>query len=234
MTEKTCKREQVARLDRSKPPPGYRLENRQAAFENAPYWVCTSPDGRAWTGEGAAGEVIAVAWAHHEPRRDPPGMLVAHFVSALCGDIRGWNVWVGREDSTFVSSHATEHEARAAAWAWYWRRVAVADAAGRHEHVAEKAASRYPLRHGSAAIERCRCSAWRIDHHGPEPWRVDNMGRAIVWAEKAREDEASDDLAPAPLDLQVWPRCLTWSDEQVADVERWLAEGGELPEVLRG
>ena len=31
-----------------------------------------------------------------------------------------------------------------------------------------------------------------------------------------------------------WPRCLTWSDEQVAAAERWLAEGGEMPEVLRG
>jgi len=30
-----------------------------------------------------------------------------------------------------------------------------------------------------------------------------------------------------------WPACLAWPDEQVAAVERWLAEGGELPEVLR-
>lgn len=32
-----------------------------------------------------------------------------------------------------------------------------------------------------------------------------------------------------------WPRILTWSDEQVAEVERWLADSNaETPEVLRG
>lgn len=35
------------------------------------------------------------------------------------------------------------------------------------------------------------------------------------------------------LATEFWPRCLAWSDEQVAEVERWLAEGGEPPEVLR-
>lgn len=33
---------------------------------------------------------------------------------------------------------------------------------------------------------------------------------------------------------QAWPRCLTWSDEQVAEVERWLVDPAEMPEVLRG
>lgn len=32
-----------------------------------------------------------------------------------------------------------------------------------------------------------------------------------------------------------WPRCLTWSDDQVAAVERWLVDStAEMPEVLRG
>lgn len=32
----------------------------------------------------------------------------------------------------------------------------------------------------------------------------------------------------------IWPRCLTWSDAQVAEVERWLSDGtAALPEVLR-
>jgi hypothetical protein len=31
----------------------------------------------------------------------------------------------------------------------------------------------------------------------------------------------------------LWPRCLTWSDDQVAVVERWLADPtAEMPEVL--
>ena len=64
-------------------------------------------------------------------------------------------------------------EARAAAWAWYWRRLAAVEAA-------------------------------------------DRKG----WA--------------APGDpLDPWPAALTWSDEQVSEVERWLSDGGEPPEVLR-
>lgn len=36
-----------------------------------------------------------------------------------------------------------------------------------------------------------------------------------------------------PLDIR--PRCLTWSDEQVAEVERWLADSAaEMPAVLGG
>lgn len=32
-----------------------------------------------------------------------------------------------------------------------------------------------------------------------------------------------------------WPCCLTWSDDQVAEVERWLIDStAEMPEVLRG
>jgi hypothetical protein len=35
--------------------------------------------------------------------------------------------------------------------------------------------------------------------------------------------------------LNVWPHCLTWSDEQVTAVERWLDDStAEMPEVLRG
>jgi hypothetical protein len=35
--------------------------------------------------------------------------------------------------------------------------------------------------------------------------------------------------------LDVWPRILTWTDEQVAEVETWLADStAETPEVLRG
>lgn len=35
--------------------------------------------------------------------------------------------------------------------------------------------------------------------------------------------------------LDFWPVILTWSDEQVAEVERWLVDStAEMPEVLRG
>ena len=35
--------------------------------------------------------------------------------------------------------------------------------------------------------------------------------------------------------LNPWPRCLTWSDDHVAEIERWLVDStAEMPEVLRG
>ena len=44
-----------------------------------------------------------------------------------------------------------------------------------------------------------------------------------------------DPAAEAMFGTAAWPRCLTWSDEQVAEVERWLVDStDEMPEVLRG
>lgn len=35
--------------------------------------------------------------------------------------------------------------------------------------------------------------------------------------------------------LDFWPQCLLWSDDQVAEVERWRVDSNaEMPEVLRG
>ena len=35
--------------------------------------------------------------------------------------------------------------------------------------------------------------------------------------------------------LNPWPRCMTWTDAEVADVERWLLDStAEMPEMLRG
>jgi hypothetical protein len=34
--------------------------------------------------------------------------------------------------------------------------------------------------------------------------------------------------------LDFWPQCLSWSDEEVAKIERWLSDSNaEMPEVLR-
>lgn len=42
-------------------------------------------------------------------------------------------------------------------------------------------------------------------------------------------------LSSAPHAARWWPLALTWSDEQVAEVERWLVDStAEMPEVLRG
>lgn len=114
---------------------------------------------RGWVDDSEAdahAKAIAAAWAHYECERDPPGM------------------------ETFDYRWDTRDAARAAAWAWYWRRVAVGDV----------------LVQGAVSIS--------------ERWSS----------------------MPAP-PKRGWPRCLTWSDEQVSEVERWLAEGGAPPEVLR-
>jgi hypothetical protein len=52
-----------------------------------------------------------------------------------------------------------------------------------------------------------------------------------AWYERRLALESSDG-APVPA-APVWPRCLSWSDDQIAVVERWLAEGGPLPKLLR-
>lgn len=50
--------------------------------------------------------------------------------------------------------------------------------------------------------------------------------------------EAQHLQVPLPLlhaNVAYWPRIMTWTDEQVAEVERWLVDSTvEVPEVLRG
>lgn len=175
----------VQRFDRSKPPQGY---NVGWSTHGTSEWSFTSPAGARFprpasgiddlAGFASEAEAIAAAWAQHQERNDPPGMPVEY--------VRPTDpLWVAAHDGWWVYTTVVggmlclfrrddEASARAAAWAWYWRRVALADA---------------------------------LICFDP---------RKVKW------------------DPDVWPRCLAWSDEQVAAVERWLAEGGELPEVLRG
>ncbi len=166
--------ETVARLDYSKPPPEYTVEEIPAierASPRDPRWrTCTAG---AFAERHTPDEALAVAWIHYRNRNDPPGVETvptmgqgAAFVmpgSPLWGDrVAIVLPWVDKYPS-----------ARAAAWAWHDHRHALAE----------------------------RGLAYR--------------GRG--WAA-----------------LAVWPRCLTWTDEQVAEVERWLANStAEMPEVLR-
>jgi len=157
---------QVERLDRTQPPPGFDLRKLEKGLQ------MTVVVARVW-----GPRAVAAAWEVHEREYDPPGLVV--WPDPLAGDDVWW--W-GDEDRNYGPEQRDEADARAAAWAWYWRRVAVAD---------------------TLDTESCN------EARSPRLW----------WA-----------LKRAP----VWPRCLAWSDEQLAVVERWLAEGGELPEVLRG
>lgn len=67
--------------------------------------------------------------------------------------------------------------------------------------------------------------------------------RAAAWARYDRRLALCGRLAAAGVDdvlfavterTSLWPRCLTWSDDHVAAVERWLDDPTvEMPEVLR-
>lgn len=121
-------------------------------------------------------QTIVAAWAHYEREHDPPGFVVYE------SDGRWYFCGTGVVHLVEGADHESEAVARAAAWAWYWRRIAVAD-----------------------TVE-----------FGDPAGDPDDFPRA--------QDEGIG---------SVWPRCLAWPDEQVAAVERWLAEDGDLPPVLR-
>lgn len=95
---------------------------------------------------------------------------------------------------------------------------------------------------------------WTIDRESPDGFRHNvahgrhrsvggpAFARATAWTWHDRCDALADRINTAILesvqvdsDVPMWPRCLTWSDEQVAEVERWLQDStAEMPEVLRG
>lgn len=62
-------------------------------------------------------------------------------------------------------------------------------------------------------------------------WAWHDRRHALVGPIELRESGEYRTTWPDP----AWPRCLTWSDEQVAEVERWLVDStAKMPEVLRG
>ena len=116
---RTCKeRSQVARLDRTQPPPGYTLT------PSCGVWVADKHGQLIREADSFDDEAnaIAAAWDHYEREHDPPGMVV--WLDALAGDDVWW--W-GDEDRNYGPQEREEADARAAAWVWYWRRVAVAN-----------------------------------------------------------------------------------------------------------
>ncbi len=65
--------------------------------------------------------------------------------------------------------------------------------------------------------------------------------RTAAWAWYDRRlalfalSDAAEGLRGTATASTAWPRCLTWSDDQVSEVERWLVDStAEIPEVLRG
>lgn len=177
MTEKT----DVARLDYSKPPPGYEVDQDLSNLKpKAPLgkWAWLTglgvEQGResAWFYEDR-GMAIDASWVDYKAHNDPPGMWVKYPDER--GPLSSWGV-EGTEWPLGVG------KARAAAWAWHDRRHALA--------------AKMEIR-ADVAIAMARADG-------------------ISWGD-------------------FWPHCLTWTNDQVAEVERWLLDStAEMPEVLRG
>lgn len=193
MTEGT---QTIARLDRTQPPPGYTLT------PSCGVWVADEGGALIREDESFDGEAsaIAAAWSHYERERDPPGLCPGRLGGVLNSDLERADydprverlIWTGvfRAVNGILTGSGevsegrawpTMAEARAAAWAWYWRRLALS----------RRLCDEGPM---GVVVTEGRALACGVDH---------------------------------------WPRCLAWPDEQVSAVERWLAEGGDLPEVLR-
>lgn len=164
--------ESVERLDFSQPPPGY--------------WTTGEARRRALgSGDASPAMVAAItgaAWAHYKARHDPPGFRVSLWESwSPAPAVSTFFTWEFEAPGLVIKS-----DARAAAWAWYERRLAL---------------------------------ALRFD-----------MGDEV----DAHVNPALQDVVEAQ-GWSTWPRILTWTDEQVAEVERWLVDStAEMPEVLDG
>lgn len=71
-----------------------------------------------------------------------------------------------------------------------------------------------------------QCVCWGLEDDGlalnnPDDGLTEETATAAAWAHRRGRRLSSVER-------------LVWPNDQVAEVERWLAEGGEVPEVLRG
>jgi len=239
MTEGTCKDGlQVKRLDRTRPPPGYTLT------PSCGVWVADERgelirEDESFDDEASA---IAAAWAHYEREHDPPGLETwedpeyGWWFFGLGSDFE-WYADLQAKTGARQNPGAERKDARAAAWAWYWRRVAVANEIGtrvvvivEHFDFGGDKFRRVPTlrEHVAAAL----LPMLTVDPDPSDDWREEAAESAeTLLAEGRLTFEGDPPIELAAVDT--WPRCLAWPDEQVSAVERWLAEGGELPEVLR-
>lgn len=112
------------RFDRSKPPPGYMIVSADSQCFR---WITARAHGEPCEN---ADQAIHLAWNRHEDEHYPPGMQVFVWPKEKASDPpTSW--CIAPHGKRYVAERATEPEARAAAWAWYWRRVAVVTLAER-------------------------------------------------------------------------------------------------------
>ena len=206
--------ETVARLDYSKPPPGFDIAVLPSSLTKS---VTTAS---VWDDPN----VLAAAWDYCRVYFDPPGAM-------NCGPL-GLYVTFGPRLPRMLS--------RSAAWAWYDRRHALV---GQIVTVLEYGDdfNEDGEREVGQRIETSQ--ARLLDVVGPmiafgfdKTSELDRMHAEAAVADLMSCGRAEFEGDP-PIEMirfGMWPRCLAWSDEQVAEVEFWLRDStAEMPEVLR-
>ena len=125
----------IPRLDRSKPPPGW---GEPFELEHHGCWHAANTQANYTTNcaDNKAG-ALAKAWGMYEDQHDAPGMRIYYWIG---NDPDATHLWYVAVDAgpAVDGGVETEQQARAEAWAWYWRRVGIV---GRLDAMA--AASKY-------------------------------------------------------------------------------------------
>lgn len=152
MTDRTDKKT-IARLNRSEPPPGYDVRESEVWIG----WIWQRGDDTCRPARESRAAAIKAAWAQHQERNDPPGLTVHRFDADDAAGVT-WAVQVldcpidGPRPPGPGVNWATPRDARAAAWAHYWRCVNLVEQA-------LKAAQRRGFEVG-AGSDWALCLAW--------------------------------------------------------------------------
>lgn len=198
----------IDKLDFTKPPRGY-ISWR---YIGPPTGDARGSEYTYQTPSGEEVESLAAAWSDHEAHNDPPGVRSGWYRGSppmAC-------VHVG--DRCVVTEDGGEDEARAAAWAWYKRRLALSKAISEVAQDCEACGGEAVPREVIAAHEGV-CSYVSHDVRDDGGGRCNTCGAAleacmVCGTYRGRKPPLGDH----------WPRCLTWTDEQVAEVEAWTGD----------
>ena len=199
----------IQRIDYSKPPPGYTVRFEDSSGANGdgpPLWWYGAPHYLASMGSEA--EALSAAWANHKAHNDPPGMWIERVRPPEYAPRGTTSVWwtYYAGGGGLLCLFAKPDEVVARAAAWAW----------------------YDRR--LALWEKLHNGAWCPECHSDDAYceAIDDTRCTQPWCTEC-------DVEMGALFDDQWPAILTWSDDQVAAVERWLVDStAEMPEVLRG
>lgn len=203
----------IPRLDYSKPLPGYVVRFEDSSMANGdgpPLWWWGHPEYAASAGEEDDG--LAAAWSHYKREHDPPGMKL---MRAREEALLWWSVWVTTSEGwrkispnpqAWADGDSEDSDkADARAFAWAWHDSRLALAAKLD---------------GGTFCPKCHSQDAYVE-------AIDDKTTTQPWCTEC-------DVEMGGLFDDIWPRCLTWSDEQISEIERWRADStAEMPDVLR-